>query len=207
VLKSHAFKARWAMLRGNDMGNYFQHEKAIVDQGASIGRGTRIWAFTNVQAGAVIGEGCNICDGCFVETGAVIGNHVTLKNGVAVFKGVILEDDVFCGANTAFTNDRYPRSHGVEPWTQEETIIKKGVSIGCNASILCGISIEPYAVIGAGSVITCNVASHAVFYGNPARHHGFACICGRTLKNGLECLCGRSYKLEADGLVEKTGVS
>lgn len=179
---------------------YFRHEQALVDQGAEVGDGTRIWAFTNIQAGAVIGRGCNICDGSFVEKGAVIGDHVTVKHHVAVFDGVTIEDDVFVGSNVAFINDRHPRGHREAPWTPEKTVIKKGASLGSNSVILCGITIGEYAVIGAGSVVTKDIPAHAVAYGNPARTEGFACRCGRTIGDSLQCACGARYTPKDQGL-------
>lgn len=176
------------------MHKNFQHEKSLVGKKAQIGEKTRIWAFVNIQDGAVIGAGCNICDGCFIEKGAVIGNHVTLKNGIAVFDGIVLEDDVFCGANCAFINDRYPRSHRKDSWALEKTLVKKGATIGTNATILCGIVIGEYAVVGAGSVVTKDVAAHTIVVGNPAKVMGFACQCGRTLQDSLKCSCGLKYK-------------
>ena len=179
---------------------YFRHKTALVGPKALIGEKTRIWAFTNIEDGAIIGKHCNICDGCFVEKGAVIGNHVTLKNGIAVFDGITLEDDVFCGANTAFVNDRHPRSHRKDPWILEKTMVKKGATIGSNATVLCGIAIGEYAVIGAGCVVTKNVPPHAIFIGNSAEFKGYACRCGRKLDNSLKCSCGLLYTLTEQGL-------
>ena len=175
---------------------YFKHKTALVGKKAKIGEKTRVWAFTNIQDGATIGAGCNICDGCFVESGVTIGNYVTLKNGVAVFQGITLEDDVFCGANCSFINDRYPRSHREDAWALEKTLIKKGVTIGTNATILCGITVGEYAVIGAGSVVTKDVAAYSIVLGNPAHLKGYACRCGRTLKEDLKCVCGFKYRLD-----------
>lgn len=172
--------------------NYFKHKTALVDKKAKIGKGTRLWAFTNIQPGAVIGGDCNICDGCFVENGAVIGNNVTVKNQVAIFEGVTIEDDVFVGANVAFVNDRRPRSRG-EDWILEKTLIRKGATIGSNATILCGITIGQYAFVGAGSVVTKNVAPFTLVYGNPALVKGYVCRCGRRLGRDLKCLCGKRY--------------
>ena len=148
---------------------YFKHEKALVHPKATIGKDTRIWAFANILEGAVVGSYCNICDGCFVETGAVIGDHVTLKNQVAVWNGVTIEDDVFVGVGTAFINDRDPRSHRKDAWTLEKTLVKKGASIGANATIMCGITIGEGAVVGAGSVVTKSVPARTTVAGNPAR--------------------------------------
>ncbi|HLD69284.1 MAG TPA: acyltransferase [Candidatus Omnitrophota bacterium] len=179
---------------------YFQHKKALVGKKAKIGEKTLIWAFTNIQDGAVIGRGCKICDGCFVESGVIIGNFVTLKNGVAVFKGITLEDDVFCGANCTFINDRHPRSHHKD-WLLEKTLVRKGAAIGTNATLLCGITIGEYAVVGAGSVVTKDVAPYTIVIGNPARVKGYACQCGRTLGENLQCSCGLNYRLTPRGIL------
>lgn len=170
--------------------DYFCHEKAVVEPGARVGSGTRIWAFTNIKNGAVVGAGCNICDGSFVEAGAVLGNQVTLKNGVAVFAGVTLEDDVFCGAHVVFVNDLYPRSHRRTPWELKPVVVKKGATLGANAVILGGITIGPYALIAAGAVVTKDVPAYALVMGNPARVHGHVCICGKPLSDSLVCSCG-----------------
>lgn len=182
--------------------DYFKHEKALVHPKASIGEGSRIWAFANVLEGALVGEQCNICDGCFIEGGAVVGNHVTLKNGVAVFNGVTLEDDVFVGAGATFINDRYPRSNRADAWVLEKTLVKKGATIGANATVLCGITIGEYAVVGAGSVVTKDVAPFTIVAGNPARHKGHVCHCGRPLNADLKCSCGMRYRLENNIIYE-----
>lgn len=183
--------------------NFVKHEKAIVHPQAKIGDGTRIWAFVNVQQGAIIGEKCNICDGCYIEGGSVIGDHVTVKNGVEVFNGVTIEDDVFIGAHTTFINDRYPRSHRQDPWTLEKTVVKKGATLGANATILCGLTIGDYAVVGAGSVVTKSVPPHAIVVGNPASISGYACHCGRRLDKNLKCSCGLSYILDQNQITLK----
>ena len=172
---------------------YFKHKTALVQKGAKIGRGTRIWAFANVQTGAVIGEYCNICDGSFIEKGAVVGCHVTIKHHVAVFDGITIEDDVFVGSNVAFINDRYPRSHRVDPWVLEKTVIRKGATLGSNCSILCGLTVGQYAVVGAGSVVTKNIPAHAIVKGCPGRIAGYACRCGRRLNKNFKCACGCQY--------------
>jgi len=180
--------------------SYFKHDYAVVDKDAQVGEGTKIWAFTNIQAGAIIGKECNICDDSFVEKGAVVGDHVTIKHHVAVFDGVTIENDVFVGSNTAFINDRNPRSHRDDQWSLEKTKIKKGASLGSNSVILCGITIEEYAVIGAGSVVTKNVLAHTIVCGNPAKAKGYACSCGRRLDIEYRCSCGKSYTLHGRGI-------
>jgi acetyltransferase-like isoleucine patch superfamily enzyme len=180
--------------------SYFKHDKALVQEGAKIGEGTRVWAFSNIQDGAVIGKGCNICDGSFVERGAVVGNHVTIKHHVQIFDGVTIEDDVFVGSNAAFINDRYPRSHRKNAWTLEKTLVKKGVTLGANCVILCGVTIGEYAVVGAGSVVTKDVPAHVIVRGNPAVAHGYACQCGRRLDRRLKCACGNEYQTNAQGI-------
>lgn len=161
--------------------SYFKHDKALVDDGAEIGDDTRVWAFCHIQNGAVLGRGCNICNGSFIENGAIIGNNVTVKHNVCIFDGVVIEDDVFVGSNIAFINDRNPRS-GNKDWNLEKTIIKKGASLGANAVVLCGITIGEYAVIGAGSVVTKDVPSKTVVYGNPAIAQGIVDEKGRCIK-------------------------
>jgi UDP-2-acetamido-3-amino-2,3-dideoxy-glucuronate N-acetyltransferase len=149
--------------------SFFKHDKALVSPGAVVGEGTRVWAFANILDGATVGSHCNICDGCFVEKGAKIGNHVTLKNHVAVWDGVTLEDDVFVGAGTAFINDRNPKSNRKDAWVLEKILVKKGASIGANATIMCGVTIGEGAVVGAGAVVLKDVAPHSTVVGNPAR--------------------------------------
>ncbi|MBI4308713.1 MAG: N-acetyltransferase [Candidatus Omnitrophica bacterium] len=181
--------------------SYFKHEQALVHPKAVIGDGTRIWAFANVLEGAAIGHHCNICDGCFIEKGASIGNHATLKNHVAVWDGVALEDDVFVGAGAVFINDRYPRGNRKDSWVLEKTVVKKGATIGANATLMCGITVGEYAVVGAGSVVTKDVPPHAIVIGNPAHCAGHACRCGRKLNHALRCACGVKYRLLNDVLV------
>ncbi len=173
--------------------SFFKHDQALVHPEAKIGEGTRVWAFANIQKGAVIGEKCNVCDGCYIENGAIVGNHVTVKNGVEIYNGVTVEDDVFLGAHSTFINDRYPRSNRQDAWTLEKTLVQKGATIGANATILCGVTIGEYAVVGAGSVVTKNVPAYTIVIGNPARVSGRACRCGRKLNKDLKCVCGLKY--------------
>jgi acetyltransferase-like isoleucine patch superfamily enzyme len=154
------------------MADFFQHEKALVES-PNIGRGTRIWAFAHVLPGAKIGADCNICDNVFIENQVVIGDRVTLKCGVQVWDGITLEDDVFVGPNATFTNDPFPRSRQALA-QYPATLVRKGASIGGNATILPGITIGEKAMVGAGAVVTRNVPAYAVVVGNPARITGYA---------------------------------
>lgn len=150
----------------------FIHEKAIVEPGAQIGHGTRIWAFVHVLPQAVIGEDCNLCDHVFVENDVRIGKRVTIKSGVQLWDGVVLEDDVFVGPNATFTNDSFPRSKQY-PEQFRRTVIRKKASIGANATILPGVHVGMNAVVGAGAVVTRDVPPHAIVIGNPARISGY----------------------------------
>lgn len=153
------------------MANYFVHEKAICES-ATIGENTRIWAFAHVLPEAIIGADCNICDGVFIENDVRIGNRVTVKCGVQLWDGLTVEDDVFIGPNATFTNDPFPRSK-VSPEQFSRTVIRKGASIGANATILPGLEIGAGAMIGAGAVITRSVPPNAIAVGNPARITGY----------------------------------
>lgn len=153
------------------MSEYYRDPHAVVESD-SIGPGTRIWAFAHVLPGARIGADCNICDHVFIENQVVIGNRVTIKCGVQVWDGVTIEDDVFVGPNVSFTNDPFPRSkaHLPEP---VRTLVRKGASLGANATILAGLTIGQHAMVGAGAVVTRSIPAHAIAYGNPARISGY----------------------------------
>jgi UDP-2-acetamido-3-amino-2,3-dideoxy-glucuronate N-acetyltransferase len=153
------------------MSNYFSHEKAIVESD-NIGFGTRIWAFAHILPRAKIGADCNICDGVFIENDVVVGDRVTIKCGVQLWDGITLENDVFVGPNATFTNDPFPRSCQY-PESYPKTIVRRGASIGANATILPGLTIGSNAMIGAGSVVTRDVPANAVIVGNPARIIGY----------------------------------
>ena len=150
---------------------YFVHEKAICES-KSIGENTRIWAFAHILPNAIIGSDCNICDSVFIENVVHVGNRVTVKCGVQLWDGLTVEDDVFIGPNVTFTNDLYPRSK-IYPAQFQETVIRKGASIGANSTILPGLEIGPGAMIGAGSVVTRSVPPNAIAVGNPARITGY----------------------------------
>jgi UDP-2-acetamido-3-amino-2,3-dideoxy-glucuronate N-acetyltransferase len=153
------------------MENFFKHPNALVET-ENVGRGTRIWAFAHVLPGAVIGEDCNLCDHTFIENDIVVGNRVTIKSGVQLWDGITLEDDVFVGPNATFTNDRFPRSKQY-PEAFPRTVIRTGASVGANATILPGLTIGRYAMIGAGTVVTKDVPPYAIVVGNPARIIGY----------------------------------
>jgi UDP-2-acetamido-3-amino-2,3-dideoxy-glucuronate N-acetyltransferase len=155
-------------------------------QSPDIGDETKIWQFVVVLEGAKIGSRCNICANCFIESDVIIGNDVTVKSGVSLWNGIEIEDGAFVGPSVAFTNDMRPRSKRRRlPFLR--TIIGKGASLGANATILPGIKIGQYAMIGAGSVVTKNVAPHALHYGSPARLHGYVCDCGSPILPGDAC--------------------
>lgn len=145
----------------------YQISRLAICESENIGQGTKIWAFSHVLPGAIIGRDCNICENVFIENEVIIGDRVTIKNGVQIWDGIIVEDDVFIGPNTTFSNDRYPRSKNLN-YVMERTIIKKGASIGANATVLPGISIGEGAMVGAGAVVTRNVPAFSVVIGNPA---------------------------------------
>jgi acetyltransferase-like isoleucine patch superfamily enzyme len=184
--------------------NVFKHPLAQVDS-ELIGANTKIWQFVVVLKGAVIGENCNICSHCFIENNVDIGNNVTIKAGVYLWDGIVIADDVFIGPNVVFTNDIYPRSkHFKHP---EKTIIGKGASLGANSTVLAGTKIGEYAMTGIASVITRDLKSYGLYYGNPARQAGWVDAHGEKLnysseKKLWEGSDGSVYKEEARGLIK-----
>jgi UDP-2-acetamido-3-amino-2,3-dideoxy-glucuronate N-acetyltransferase len=152
---------------------YFVHPSSIVDPGCSIGIATKIWHFCHIMEGAQIGERCILGQNVYVAGEAVIGNGVKIQNNVSIYDGVILEDDVFCGPSCVFTNIKMPRSFVNQRDKYIRTLVCQGATIGANATVICGITIGKYAFVGAGSVVTENVAPFALVYGNPAKFQGW----------------------------------
>jgi UDP-2-acetamido-3-amino-2,3-dideoxy-glucuronate N-acetyltransferase len=186
------------------MPDYFVHESSFVDDGARIGAGTKVWHFSHVLPGAVIGEGCNLGQNVVVMGGTHIGNNVKIQNNVSVYEGVTLEDDVFCGPSCVFTNVLNPRSHVSRKHEYRPTVVRRGATIGANATIVCGVMVGAYAFIGAGAVVTADVPDFALMVGVPARRVGWMCRCGERLavaEAGARCAaCGTEYR-EAKGLL------
>lgn len=188
--------------------SYFAHETAIVDAGCTIGEGTKIWHFSHVMPDCKIGERCNIGQNVVVSPGVVLGNNVKIQNNVSIYTGVICEDDVFLGPSMVFTNVINPRSAVNRRDQYAKTTVKKGASIGANATIVCGHDIGEYAFIGAGAVVTKDVPPFALVVGNPARQIGWVGEYGHRLNfdtNGI-AICeesGQQYKLE-NGNVTRT---
>jgi UDP-2-acetamido-3-amino-2,3-dideoxy-glucuronate N-acetyltransferase len=174
----------------------FVHENALCESD-DLGPRTRIWAFAHVMKGARVGSDCNIGDHAFIESGAKLGNRVTVKNSVLLWDKVTIEDDVFLGPNVVFTNDLFPRAaFKKSPAKFLATVVKRGASIGANATIVCGVTLGDQAFVGAGSVVTKDVPAHALVAGNPAKWKAWMCECGAKLPADLRCECGNSYILE-----------
>jgi UDP-2-acetamido-3-amino-2,3-dideoxy-glucuronate N-acetyltransferase len=187
---------------------YFAHESAFIDEGCRIGKGTKIWHFTHVMKGCIIGENCNLGQNVVISPDVVLGRNVKVQNNVSIYTGVICEDDVFLGPSMVFTNVINPRSHILRRDQYQTTHVKRGASIGANATIVCGNEIGEFAFIGAGSVVTKEVPPYALIVGNPGRHVGWMSEFGHRLhfdENGI-AICPESqekYKLTQEGKVIK----
>ncbi len=164
------------------MNDYFVHESSYVDKGAIIGEGTKVWHFSHIMANAQIGKNCSIGQNVNIGSRAIIGDGVKIQNNVSVYDDVILEDDVFCGPSCVFTNVINPRAFVERKSEYKKTVVKKGASIGANATIVCGVSIGEYALVGAGAVVTKDVPPYGLVYGNPARLMGKVDKEGNILK-------------------------
>ena len=186
------------------MADVFVHESSYVDDGAQIGAGTKIWHFCHVMAGSVIGERCNLGQNVVVMPGARLGNNVKVQNNVSIYEGVELEDDVFCGPSCVFTNVLNPRSHVSRKHEYQKTIVRRGSSIGANATIVCGVTLGEYAFIGAGAVVTSDVPAYSLMVGVPARRVGWMCQCGERLPvsagTKVCASCGSTYE-ESGGVL------
>jgi len=184
------------------MSVFFAHPTAIIDDGSEIGEGTRIWHWCHIMTGVHIGRYCNIGEHAFIESGVIIGDGVKIKNNVAIYTGVECEDDVFLGPNCVFTNVNNPRSFIERKNEFRRTLIKKGATIGANATIVCGHDIGEYAFVGAGSVVVNTVSAYTMVVGNPARFYSFVCKCGNKLDDKLECtVCGAKYTKNEIGTI------
>lgn len=189
--------------KSNSIGkNYFVHESSFVDDGARIGKGTKIWHFSHVSSESRIGKNCVIGQNVYVGPNVLIGNNVKIQNNVSVYEGVILEDDVFCGPSMVFTNVVNPRSAMPRKDEFKRTLVKRGATIGANATIVCGKTIGKYAFLGAGTVVTKDVPDYGLVLGVPGRLAGYMCECGiglNFLNSKAVCdSCGRRYLKEKD---------
>jgi UDP-2-acetamido-3-amino-2,3-dideoxy-glucuronate N-acetyltransferase len=192
------------MTVANATRNYFVHESSYVDEPSDIGEGTKIWHFSHVCSDSTIGRNCSIGQNVVIARNVTIGDRVKIQNNVSVYEGVTLEDEVFCGPSMVFTNVTTPRS-GTPRNTSADyapTLVRKGASIGANATIVCGSTLGEYAFVGAGSVVTKDVPSYAMVYGNPARIRGYACECGVKLEfndDKASCSnCTRTFEKSGD---------
>jgi UDP-2-acetamido-3-amino-2,3-dideoxy-glucuronate N-acetyltransferase len=188
--------------------DYFSHPSAIIDEGCKIGRGTRIWHFSHLMSGCEIGDDCSIGQNVFIGSKVILGKNVKVQNNVSIYEGVICEDDVFLGPSMVFTNVINPRSAIVRKHEYRQTLVRKGATIGANATIVCGNEIGPYAFIGAGSVVTKPVPAYALVAGNPARQNGWMSEQGYPLDFNKEgkAICkgsGETYILQEGKVFRK----
>ena len=186
---------------------YFVHESSYVDEGCSIGEGTNIWHFSHIMKGSTIGKNCNIGQNVVISPGVVLGERVKIQNNVSVYTGVVCEDGVFLGPSCVFTNVINPRAFIERKNEYRKTTVKKGASIGANATIVCGHDIGKYAFVGAGAVVTKDVPDYALVYGTPAEIHGYVCQCGEKLHfsdGQATCpACGKKYRMSEKTEVEE----
>ncbi|MDK2122882.1 acyltransferase [Parachitinimonas caeni] len=181
--------------------SYQKHDTAIIDDGAQIGAGSRVWHWVHICGGARIGQRCSFGQNVFVGNDVQIGDNVKVQNNVSIYDAVTLEDDVFCGPSMVFTNVYNPRSHVSRKDEYRRTLVRRGATIGANATVVCGHEIGEYAFIGAGSVINRNVPAYALMVGVPARRIGWMCRCGERLPTGegvVSCTaCQSQYQIDA----------
>ncbi len=185
----------------NGESRFWAHETACVDDPGGIGEGTKIWHFSHICKGARVGPNCSIGQNVYIAPSGVVGAGVKIQNNVSIYDGVTLEDGTFCGPSVVFTNVMNPRSHISRKHEYQATLIRQGATIGANATIVCGLTLGRYCLIGAGSVVTANVPDYALVYGSPAKQHGWICACGvklavkgpRGRERGRCAACGKAY--------------
>jgi UDP-2-acetamido-3-amino-2,3-dideoxy-glucuronate N-acetyltransferase len=187
------------------MSDVFIHATSIVDDNVEIGAGTKIWHFSHVMSGSRIGKGCTLGQNVLVGPNVTVGSNVKIQNNVSVYQGVVLEDDVFCGPSCVFTNVDRPRSaFATDSSDYGKTVVKRGATIGANATIVCGHTLGEHAFVGAGAVVTKDIPDYGVVYGNPARLRGYACRCGAPLAFDADRAtcegCGREYAKTPKGV-------
>jgi UDP-2-acetamido-3-amino-2,3-dideoxy-glucuronate N-acetyltransferase len=180
---------------------YFVHSTAVIDDNVAIGEDTKIWHFTHILSGSKVGNRCNLGQNVMVGPEVSIGNNCKLQNNVSVYQGVTLEDGVFCGPSMVFTNIYNPRAEIRKMDQVRPTLVKRGATIGANATIVCGVTLGRYSFIGAGAVVNKTVPDYAIVVGNPARQIGWTCECGERLTEKLDCFfCGKKFKKTDEGL-------
>ena len=190
---------------------YFAHQTAVIEQPCQIGAATRIWHFCHIMRDCVIGARCNIGQNVVISPGCVVGNNVKIQNNVSVYTGVTIEDDVFLGPSMVFTNVINPRAYIERKAEYRATRVRRGATIGANATFVCGVTLGEYCLVGAGAVVTRDVAPFATVYGSPARLHGWVCWCGVQLPVGPQAAadephefacgdCGRRYRRDGLGI-------
>lgn len=183
------------------------HPTAIIDDGAIIGPGTRVWHWTHVCGGASIGASCSLGQNVFIGNDVTIGNNVKIQNNVSIYDAVTLEDDVFCGPSMVFTNVYNPRSAIVRKHEYRKTLVRRGATLGANCTVVCGVTIGEYAFVGAGAVVNRDIKPYELVVGVPVRHAGWMCQCANRLPNIQEteekvsCGCGRVFRLTTEGCI------
>lgn len=184
-----------------DKKEYFKHNSAYIDEGSKIGCGTKIWHHSHIMPSAIIGENCTIGQNCFIA--GITGNGCKIQNNVNLYEGVEIGNWVFCGPSMTFTNDINPRAKYPKNGKYIKTKVKEGASIGANVTVLCGVEIGKWSLIGAGSVVTKNIPDYAIAYGNPAKVKGWICECGNKLNTKFKKLhcknCGKKYEKNSNG--------
>lgn len=184
------------------MADYYVHDTARVDEGASIGKGTKVWHFSHIMPGAKVGKDCSIGQNIYIGSKAVVGNGVKVQNNVSIYDTVIIEDDVFCGPSCVFTNVVNPRAFIERKTEYKETRIKKGASIGANATIICGVTLGEYCFIGAGAVVSKDVPAYALMLGVPAKQKGWVSREGEILGDDFVCpRTGEGYEIKNGRLI------